>query len=94
MNEFKEEDLKTEKILDIEGDQYIIEEEKDKSYFPNQLNNGKITLNKPKTLIRTPNRNTFNRNIGFGSKGFTKMAGLALILAVFAIIIIMIINRV
>lgn len=65
-------------------------------YAPERTNIGndkKIAFgNQPKKLTRKPNFLYYN--IGKGNEGFTKMAGLGLILAIFAIIIIFILNRI
>ncbi len=79
---------------EIEDTTYGIEKT-ESGYSPSSINKGKITFaNKPKTLVRRPSSNPFTSNIGPSNKGFTKMAGLGLILALFAIIIIVIINRI
>ncbi len=96
MNEkLKSNDIKDIITKEIEDTTYSIEKSKE-GYVPNTINNGKITFaNKPKTLARKPfNSNPFTSNIGPSNKGFTKMAGLGLIIALFAIIIVIIINRI
>ena len=75
----------------IDDTTYQIEQE-EKGYIPSSINNGKITFaNKPKTLVRRPS--IFGTNIGPSNKGFAKMAGLGIILAVLAVIMLVIFNR-
>lgn len=75
----------------IDDTTYQIEQE-EKGYIPSSINNGKITFaNKPKTLVRRPS--IFGANIGPSNKGFAKMAGLGIILAVLAVIMLVIFNR-